>query len=91
MADVIIQIYGIRTTEDERMVVEQGAHHIGVSYGKIKRTPGQLTCEQAKQIFEGRVVTLEDTCDVITYIIQEIEAARTKRMERYKPGRERRK
>lgn len=53
MADVIIQIYGIRTTEDARMVVEQGAHHIGVSYGKIKRTPGQLTCEQAKQIFEG--------------------------------------
>lgn len=40
MADVIIQIYGIRTTEDARMVVEQGAHHIGVSYGKIKRTPG---------------------------------------------------
>lgn len=47
--------------------------------------------DAAKQIFEGRVVTLEDTCDVITYIIQEIEAARTKRMERYKPGRERRK
>ncbi len=53
MADVIIQIYGIRTTEDARMVVEQGAHHIGVSYGKIKRTPGQLTCEQAKQILMG--------------------------------------
>lgn len=47
--------------------------------------------DAAKQIFEGRVVTLEDACDVITYIIQEIEAARTKRMERYKPGRERRK
>ena len=45
----------------------------------------------AKQIFEGRIVTLEDACDVITYIIQEIEAARAKRMERYKPGRERRK
>ena len=47
--------------------------------------------DAAKQIFEGRVVTLEDACDVITYIIQEIEAARAKRMERYKPGRELRK
>jgi phosphoribosylanthranilate isomerase len=53
MADVKIQIYGIRTVEDARMVIDLGAHHIGVSYGKIKRTPGQLTCEQAKEIFEG--------------------------------------
>lgn len=53
MADVIIQIYGIRTVEDARMVIEMGGHHIGVSYGKIKRTPGQLTCEKAKEIFEG--------------------------------------
>ena len=51
----------------------------------------RLGQDAAKQIFEGRVVTLEDACDVITYIIQEIEAARAKRMERYKPGRERRK
>lgn len=50
-----------------------------------------LEQDATKQIFEGRVVTLEDACDVITYIIQEIEAARAKRMERYKPGRERRK
>ena len=53
MADVIIQIYGIRTVEDARMVIDMGGHHIGVSYGKIKRTPGQLTCEKAKEIFEG--------------------------------------
>lgn len=53
MADVKIQIYGIRTVEDARMVVEMGGHHLGVSYGKIKRTPGQLSCEQAKEIFEG--------------------------------------
>lgn len=53
MADVIIQIYGIRTVEDARMVIEMGGHNIGVSYGKIKRTPGQLTCEQAREIFEG--------------------------------------
>ena len=53
MADVIVQIYGIRTVEDARMVIEMGGHHIGVSYGKIKRTPGQLTCEQAKEIFDG--------------------------------------
>ena len=53
MADVKIQIYGIRTVEDARMVIEMGAHHIGVSYGKIKRTPGQLTLERAKEIFEG--------------------------------------
>jgi phosphoribosylanthranilate isomerase len=53
MADVKIQIYGIRTVEDARMVIDMGGHHIGVSYGKIKRTPGQLTCEKAKEIFEG--------------------------------------
>lgn len=51
MADVKVQIYGIRTVEDARMVIDLGAHHIGVSYGKIKRTPGQLTCEEAKEIF----------------------------------------
>ncbi|HHW12849.1 MAG TPA: phosphoribosylanthranilate isomerase [Firmicutes bacterium] len=48
---MIIQIYGIRTVEDARMVIELGAHHIGVSYGQIKRTPGQLSCEEAKEIF----------------------------------------
>lgn len=53
MSDVKIQIYGIRTVQDARMVIEMGAHNIGVSYGKIKRTPGQLTCERAKEIFEG--------------------------------------
>ncbi|HBG76819.1 MAG TPA: N-(5'-phosphoribosyl)anthranilate isomerase, partial [Clostridiales bacterium] len=53
MSDVKIQIYGIRTVEDARMVIGMGAHHIGVSYGKIRRTPGQLTCEQAREIFEG--------------------------------------
>lgn len=50
---MIIQIYGIRTVEDARMVIELGGHHIGVSYGQIMRTPGQLTCEKAKEIFEG--------------------------------------
>ena len=34
MANVIIQIYGIRTVEDARMVIDMGGHHIGVSYGK---------------------------------------------------------
>jgi len=51
MANVIVQIYGIRTVEDARMVIDAGGHHIGVSYGKIKRTDGQLTCEKAKEIF----------------------------------------
>ena len=53
MADVKIQIYGIRTLEDARMVIDMGGHHIGVSYGKIKRTPGQVSCEKAREIFEG--------------------------------------
>ena len=53
MSDIIIQIYGIRSVEDARMVVDYGTNHIGVSYGQIKRTPGQLTCEKAKEIFEG--------------------------------------
>lgn len=50
---MIIQIYGIRTVEDARMVIEYGAHNIGVSYGHILRTPGQLSCAKAKEIFEG--------------------------------------
>ena len=59
--------------------------------GNTETMDAMVGQDAAKQIFEGRVVTLEDACDVITYIIQEIEAARAKRMERYKPGRERRK
>lgn len=53
MANVIVQIYGIRSVDDARMVVDYGAEHIGVSYGHIKHTPGQLKCEQAKEIFEN--------------------------------------
>lgn len=53
MADVIVQIYGIRTVEDARMVIDLGGHHIGVNYGKVMYTPDQLTCEKAKEIFEG--------------------------------------
>lgn len=53
MANVIVQIYGIRTLEDARMVIDLGGHHIGVSFGAIQRTPGQLTCDEAKEIFEG--------------------------------------
>lgn len=54
MANVIVQIYGIRTVEDARMVIDKGGHHIGVNYGdKVQYTPGQLTCAQAKEIFEG--------------------------------------
>lgn len=53
MKDTIIQIYGIREPEDARVVIENGGHHLGVSYGKIKRTPGQLTCEKAKEIFDS--------------------------------------
>ncbi|MDR2110149.1 MAG: phosphoribosylanthranilate isomerase [Spirochaetaceae bacterium] len=53
MNNVIVQIYGIRSVEDARMVIDMGGHHIGVSYGKIKRTPGQLSCEEAREIFGG--------------------------------------
>jgi phosphoribosylanthranilate isomerase len=52
MNNVIVQIYGIRSIEDARMVIDLGGHHIGVSYGKVKRTPGQVSCEEAKEIFE---------------------------------------
>lgn len=72
-------------TEAMGAMVEEGVQFVLSSIDAI------LGQDAAKQIFEGRVVTLEDACDVITYIIQEIEAARAKRMERYKPGRERRK
>ena len=40
MADVKIQIYGIRTVEDARMVVEMGGHHLGVLMGKLREHPG---------------------------------------------------
>lgn len=53
MANVIVQIYGIRSVEAARQVVAMGVENIGVSYGIVKRTPGQLTCEQARQIFAG--------------------------------------
>lgn len=79
MADVKIQIYGIRTVEDARMVIDMGGHHIGVSYGKIKRTPGQLSCEKAKEIFEGvqpeavRIgLTVAEDIDEITENLREI-------------------
>jgi phosphoribosylanthranilate isomerase len=51
--DIRIQIYGIRTPSDALMVAEMGAHHIGVSYGRIKRTPGQVGFDQAKAIFDA--------------------------------------
>lgn len=72
-------------TEAMGAMVEEGVQFVLSSIDAI------LGQDAAKQIFEGRIVTLEDACDVITYIIKEIEAARAKRMERYKPGRERRK
>lgn len=53
MSEMIIQIYGIREPEDARIVIENGGHHLGVSYGKIKRTPGQLSCEKAQEIFDS--------------------------------------
>ncbi|WP_265457938.1 phosphoribosylanthranilate isomerase [Enterococcus sp. HY326] len=53
MSDVIIQIYGIRTVEDARMVVELGGNHLGICYGKNKRVPNQLSCEEAKEIFDN--------------------------------------
>lgn len=79
MSDVIIQIYGIRTVEDARMVVDHGALHIGVSYGHIKHTPGQLTCEQAKEIFKGvqpEAVRIGLTCSTdIDEISEDLRAA----------------
>lgn len=80
MKDTIIQIYGIRTPEDARVVIENGGHHLGVSYGKIKRTPGQLTCEQAKVIFDsvkdGEAVkiglTIAEDIDEITENLKEV-------------------
>ena len=79
MADVKIQIYGIRTVEDARMVIDMGGHHIGVSYGRIKRTPGQLTLEKAKEIFQGVQpeavkigLTIAEDIDEITENLKEV-------------------
>lgn len=76
---MIVQIYGIRTVEDARMVVDFGAEHIGVSYGHIKHTPGQLACEQAKEIFEGvqpEAVRIGLTCSTdIDEISEDLRAA----------------
>lgn len=65
MAEVIVQIYGIRTVEDAQLVARLGARHIGVSYGHVQHTPGQLSCEQAQEIFDGvdsNVVRIGLTC-----------------------------
>ncbi|OZG61944.1 N-(5'-phosphoribosyl)anthranilate isomerase [Bifidobacterium lemurum] len=79
MADVIAQIYGIRTVEDARMVIDMGGEHIGVSYGHVKHTPGQLTCEQAKEIFDGvqpEAVRIGLTCsEDIEEITEDLKAA----------------
>ena len=79
MSDVIVQIYGIRTVEDARMVVGHGAKHIGVSYGHINHTPGQLSCEQAREIFEGvqpEAVRIGLTCSTdIDEISEDLRAA----------------
>jgi phosphoribosylanthranilate isomerase len=53
MNEIRIQIYGIRTPEDACMVINAGAHHIGVSYGPVKRTPGQVGFEEARAIFDA--------------------------------------
>ena len=52
MSDVVIQIYGIRSVEDAKMVVEMGGNHLGVCYGTRKLVPNQLSCEEAKEIFD---------------------------------------
>lgn len=76
---MIVQIYGIRTVEDARMVVDYGTEHIGVSYGHVQHTPGQLTCEQAKEIFEGvqpEAVRIGLTCATdIDEISEDLKAA----------------
>ena len=43
----LLKSNGIRNVEDARMVIDMGGEHIGVSYGKIKRTPGQLIANGA--------------------------------------------
>jgi phosphoribosylanthranilate isomerase len=77
MADVVIQIYGIRNVEDAKMVVEMGAQNLGVCYGKTKRVPNQLSCEEAKEIFDhvpsGGVkigLTVAEDIDEITEDLQ---------------------
>lgn len=79
MANVIVQIYGIRTVSDARMVINLGGHHIGVSYGHVKHTPGQLSCEQAREIFEGvqpEAVRIGLTCsEDIDEISEDLRAA----------------
>lgn len=79
MADVIVQIYGIRTVEDALMVAELGGDHIGVSYGKIKRTPGQVDCDRAREIFaalNGKAVavglTVAEDLDEISANLTEV-------------------
>lgn len=46
-----MQIYYIRSAEDARMVIGCRADRLGVSYGRIKRTPGQLGRGKAREIF----------------------------------------
>ena len=61
------------------MVIDFGGEHIGVSYGHIRHTPGQLTCEQAREIFEGvqpEAVRIGLTCsEDIEEISEDLKAA----------------
>lgn len=67
MPETIIQIYGIRNIEDAQVVIGLGTHHIGVSFGETKRTPGQLTCELARELF----LTVGDTAVKVGLTVSE--------------------
>lgn len=79
------------------MVIDMGGEHIGVSYGKIKRTPGQLDCERAREIFEGvqpqavRIgLTVAEDIDEISENLREAmpgRAAPVRRHRRHQSGR----
>lgn len=53
MADTIIQIYSISSLEEGLEVARLGADHVGVSFGDIPRTPAQLDCAEAVEVFAG--------------------------------------
>ena len=65
MADVQIQIYGIRTVEDARMVIDMGAHHIGApDYVAITRELKE------RGLYDGPVKVIEeDTIELVREVL----------------------
>lgn len=71
---MIVQIYGILTPEDARMVAELGADHIGVVVGRHGLTPDEVDFATARRIFAAVPASTVKVALTIATDLDEIEA-----------------